>query len=164
MGNSDSEMRDFQDHIGHFLSTLEDIFSSRDLNRLLLQDFIRGYLQKHLYENRSEKLKAFEFVIISSEKNNEGRPVVIVQLINFMGEVAPFMSNNNFEIFGCYDPDKKKMLAESFRKGNIHELSLNDAAKLFEKEIDNYKDVDKGPFFLGETSYLMLPFVKINKK
>ena len=160
LSNSEADARDFETEFGRLEHSLGDLFSPRELNYLIVQDFIREYLTRNLYESRSEKSIAFEFLVMQVQKSNDESSQIYVQLIDFRGEVSTFEADETFRIFGCTNLSRRKKLAEAFKNAKVEELPTDRIREVFEQTLKSYEDdTDEGEEpFVGDYTEVILDF------
>lgn len=104
-----SDKRDFESEFESFQSMLVSIFSERDLNIKMIQDFTAGYMQQNFYDIQSAKPLAAEFIIgvVSPRGAN-------LSLVDYEGKITRLRKDllDINMIGGGSDEAKSKLLKE----------------------------------------------------
>lgn len=138
LGDSVAAKRSFGIEFGRFENELRNKFSYRDLNFVMLNDFISGYLRKNLYNRESDEPLALEFIL--AEIALDG---ITFSVINFDGD-SKFLKESSFAIIGCTSDKVKEELTKSLDGLNLGNLSAKEISESVQPLLKKFK----GDFFL----------------
>ncbi len=138
LGGSVAARRGFGIEFGRFENELRNRFSHRDLNFVMLNDFISGYLRKDLYSRKSDEPLALEFILAEITLSS-----MTFSIINFDGD-SRFFKESSFTVIGCTGDKEKKELTESLNSLNLGNLSAKEISELVQPLLEKFK----GDFFL----------------
>ncbi len=138
LSGSVAAKRSFEIELGRFENELKNRFSYRDLNFVMLNDFISGYFRENLYNRKSDEPLALEFILAEITLES-----MTFSVVNFDGD-SRFFKESNFAVIGCADDKRKKELTESLDSLNLDNLSAEEINKLVQPLLKKFK----GDFFL----------------
>jgi hypothetical protein len=107
VGGSESDIRNYKIELYRFLASFSIIFSERDVNLKVIQDFTASYLRQRFYNTRSAEPTVLE-LILGSITNS----CMIFCTINYEGSSEPLdQSTANIAVIGSGDDNAKRELA-----------------------------------------------------
>lgn len=133
LAGSIAEKRKFEAMFGSFESRFKVLFSQRDLNILVVHDFISELLKSFFFTRSSEEPMAVEF--ISAEVIKKGGSAVCS--IGFDGKSKFWRIDDPIEIIGCADTGVRGNIILELKKRNTEELGIDTLKKQVEDVVKN---------------------------